>query len=241
MKRLDDVLGYGLKIYQDSDFFSFSLDSILLANFCTLRLRDKKIVDFCSGNGIVPLILSKRTSSFIHGVEIQPKIQKLACESIQYNDLDNQISIECEDVKDFSLDHRDEFDLVLCNPPYFKVNGNNYFNLSLEKTIARHEICLTLADLCKSAFQVLKEHGTFCIVHRSERLMDILIEFKNHRIEPKRIQFFYENINKPSNLILVEGQKMGSVGLKIDKPFILYELDGSMTDEYSLLQKEVLK
>lgn len=241
MIRLDDVLGYGLKIYQDSDFFSFSLDSIILANFCTLRLRDKKIVDFCSGNGIVPLILSKRTSSFIHGVEIQPKLQQLATLSIEQNHLDNQISIECMDVKAFSLDHHDEFDLVLCNPPYFKVSGNSYFNLSLEKTIARHEVCLNLADLCKSAFQVLKEHGTFCIVHRSERLMDILIEFKNHHIEPKRIQFFYENIHKPSNIILVEGQKMGSVGLKIDKPFILYELDGTMTDEYSLLQKEVLK
>ena len=241
MKRLDDVLGYGLKIYQDSDFFSFSLDSIILANFCTLRLRDKNIVDFCSGNGIVPLILSKRTNSFIRGVEIQPKLQELASLSIQQNHLDHQISIECMDVKDFALKHHDEFDLVLCNPPYFKVQDHNYFNLSLEKTIARHEVCLTLADLCKSAFQVLKEHGTFCIVHRSERLMDILIEFKNHHIEPKRIQFFYENIHKPSNLILVEGQKMGSVGLKIDKPFILYQLDGTMTDEYSLLQKEVLK
>ncbi|MBR2827781.1 MAG: tRNA1(Val) (adenine(37)-N6)-methyltransferase [Bacilli bacterium] len=241
MKRLDDVLGYGLKIYQDSEFFSFSLDSIILANFCSIRLRDKKIVDFCSGNGIVPLILSKRTRSFITGVEIQLKLQKLAYESIQYNNLQNQISIECMDVKDFSINHRDEFDLVVCNPPYFKVQDNNYFNLSREKTIARHEVCLTLADLCKSAFQVLKEHGTFCVVHRSERLMDILIEFRNHHIEPKRIQFFYENIDKPSNIILVEGQKMGSVGLKIEKPYILYHLDGTMTDDYSLLQEEVLK
>ena len=242
MKRLDDVLGYDhLKIYQDSNFFSFSLDSIILANYCSIRLRDKKIIDFCTGNGVIPLILSKRTSNKIIGVEIQEKLYQLALDSVSYNHLENQISILHGDIKDYSSQNRDLYDLVLCNPPYFEVHDVNYFNLSYEKMIARHEICLNLHDLCGCAKKVLKEHGTFCIVHRSDRLMDILFEFRQANIEPKRIKFVYETIDTPSNLVLVEGQKMGKVGLKIEKPLILYHVDGSITEEYSLLQREVLR
>lgn len=242
MKRLDDVLGYpNLKIYQDSNFFSFSLDSVILANYCTLRLRDKKIVDFCTGNGIVPLIVSRRTSNSIVGVELQKKLFSLACDSISYNNLGDRINIVCSDIKDYSINHIDEFDVVLCNPPYFKVNDKNYFNLSYEKMVARHEVFLDLSSLCICAKKVLKEHGSFCIVHRSDRLMDILFEFRKVNIEPKRIKFIYNSIDKESTLVLVEGQKMGKPGLKIDKPFILYNLDGTITSEYSMLQKEVCK
>ena len=241
MIRLDDILGYGLKIYQDSDFFSFSLDSVILGNYSTIRLRDKKILDFCSGNGIVSFIVSLRTKSSIDGVEIQEKLYDLAIKSKNYNHLDDRINFYCSDIKDYSNLHNDSYDLVLCNPPYFKVQDSNYFNLSYEKRVARHEIFLKLDELCECSFKVLKENGILSIVHRSDRLMDILTEMKNHRIEPKRIKFIYDNIDKPSNLILVEGVKLGRVGLKIDKPLILYNNDGSMSDEYSLLQKEVIK
>ena len=241
MIRLDDVLGYGLKIYQDSDYFSFSLDSVVLGNYSSIRLRDKKILDFCSGNGIVSFIVSLRTNSFIDAVELQEKLYNLAIKSRDYNKLDNRINFYCSDIKDFSLNHTDLYDLVLCNPPYFKVSDKNYFNLSYEKKIARHEVCLTLSELFDCSFKVLKENGVLSLVHRSDRLMDILTEMRKYRIEPKRIKFIYESIDKPSNLILVEGVKMGKVGLKIDKPLILYNSDGSMSDEYSLLQKEVIK
>ena len=242
MERLDDILGYeNLKIYQNSDYFSFSLDSIILANYSIIRLRDKKIVDLCTGNGVVPLILSKRTNSNIIGVEIQDKLCELATKSLKYNNLSSRISIINQNVKDYADDNLNMFDLVLCNPPYFKVEQNSCFNLSYEKMIARHEIMLNLTDLCICAKKLLKENGTFCIVHRSERLMDILSEFRKNGIEPKMIQFVYENINKESYLVLVHGQLGGKSGLKIQKPIILYNLDGSMTDEYSLLQKEVIK
>ena len=106
MEMLNDILGYdNLKIYQDTDFFSFSLDSIVLANYSTVRLRDKKIVDFCTGNGVVPIIVSRRTKSNIIGVEIQDKLVDLAKKSISYNNLDDRISIICDDVKNFSNDN----------------------------------------------------------------------------------------------------------------------------------------
>lgn len=240
MERLDDVLGYkNLRIYQNSNYFSFSLDSIILANYSTIRLRDKKIVDFCTGNGVIPLILSKRTNTSIVGVEVQEKLVDLANKSIKYNNLEDRIEIVCEDVKDYASKHLNEFDLVLCNPPYFKVEDKSTFNDSYEKMIARHEVLINLDEICACVKKVLKDNGNFCIVHRSDRLMDILECFRKHNIEPKKIKFVYENISKESTLVLVEGQKCGKVGLIVDKPLIQYELDGTITEEYKRLQEVV--
>ena len=241
MERLDDVLGYkDLKIYQNSDYFSFSLDSIILANYATIRLRDTHIVDFCTGNGIVPIILSRRCNKSIIGVEIQPEIADLAAKSVLYNHLEDKISIVCEDVKNFSKNHLNEFDLLLCNPPYFKVEENATYNLSKEKAIARHEIFLELDELFDCAKKILKDHGNICIVHRTTRLMEILDKLKKHHLEPKKIKFIHETVEKESFLVYIEAQKCGNVGLIVEKPLIQYDLSGSFSKDYERLQKEVL-
>ena len=244
MERINDILGYpNLKIYQDSSFFSFSLDSIILANYSTIRLRDTKIIDFCTGNGVVPLILSKRCNKCIEGVEVQEKLYNLALKSLVENNLENRICYYNMDVKDFCNDKNryNTYDLVLCNPPYFKNNDLSSKNLSYEKMIARHEILIDLDTIVACANKILKEHGSLCMVHRTDRLIDVITAFKKYGIEPKRIKYIHENIDKESTLFLIEGQKAGSVGLKIDKPLILYNLDGTMTDEYNNLQLEVRK
>ena len=244
MERINDILGYpNLKIYQDSSFFSFSLDSIILANYSTIRLRDTKIIDFCTGNGVVPLILSKRCNKCIEGVEVQEKLYNLAIKSLVENSLENRICYYNMDVKDFCNDKNryNTYDLVLCNPPYFKNNDLSSKNLSYEKMIARHEILIDLDTIVACANKILKEHGSLCMVHRTDRLIDVITAFKKYGIEPKRIKYIHENIDKESTLFLIEGQKAGSVGLKIDKPLILYNLDGTMTDEYNNLQLEVRK
>ena len=241
MERLDDIIEYkNLKIYQNSNYFAFSLDSIILANYANIRLRDKQIVDFCTGNAVIPLILSRRTKAKIYGIEIQEKLAKLAKKSIEYNKLNDQIEIVNEDIKDFSKKNISKFDLVLCNPPYFKINEKSSLNESYEKKIARHEITINLQDVCDCAKKVLKDNGNLCLVHRSDRLMEILEVLRKNNLEPKKIKFVYENINKESTLVLIEAQKLGKVGLKVDKPLILYELDGKLTEEYDRLQKEVL-
>ena len=240
MERLDDILGYSnLKIYQNSDYFAFSLDSIILANYCNIRLRDKKIVDFCTGNGVIPLILTRRTKAEIFGIEIQMNLADLAIKSVSYNGLENQIKIINEDVKDFSKKNISKFDLVLCNPPYFKLNEKSSLNESYEKKIARHEIMIDIEGVCDCAKKVLKDNGNLCLVHRSERLMEIIEILRKNNFEPKRIKFVHETIEKESTLVLIEAQKLGKVGLKIDKPLVLYNIDGSLTDEYKRLQEEV--
>lgn len=243
MEVLNDILGYkNRKIYQDTDCFSFSLDSIMLANFVTIRKRDERIVDLGCGNGVIPLILSLRSQKHILGVELQSRLSEMAKRSVSYNKLDNQIEIITMDMKDFVGPKTDSlFDIVTCNPPYFKVCENSYFNLSLEKVIARHEVSITLSDVFVVAKRILKNNGNFAIVHRPERLMEILFEFRKSKIEPKRIQFVYENINKEAILVLIEGQKNGKVGLKIENPFILYDINGNKTSEYESLCIEVKK
>ena len=244
MERLNDILGYSnLKIYQNPDFFSFSLDSVFLANYATIRLRDKKIIDFCTGNGVVPIILSRRCNKNLEGVEVLDKVYDLAINSIKENHLEDRIHIYHDDIMDFSSnpDHLNTYDLVLCNPPYFKNHENSSKNICYEKMIARHEVLINLDDVCCCAKKILKDNGTFCIVHRSDRLMDIISSFRKNDIEPKRVKFIYENIDKESFIVLVEGQKKGKVGLKVEKPLIMYNLDGTMTAEYASLQLEVRK
>ena len=175
MERIYDILGYkDLNIYQDSSFFSFSLDSIILANYSTIRVRDKKIVDFCTGNAVVPIILTRRCDKIIDCVEIQEKLYDLAVKSIKLNKLENRINIINDDVKVFSKNNLNVYDLVLCNPPYFKDLENSSKNLSKEKMIARHEICINLDEVCHSANLVLKDNGTFSMIHRTERLIDVI-------------------------------------------------------------------
>ena len=159
------------------------------------------------------------------------------------NNLENRICYYNMDVKDFcnDKDRYNTYDLVLCNPPYFKNNDLSSKNLSYEKMIARHEILIDLDTIVACANKILKEHGSLCMVHRTDRLIDVITAFKKYGIEPKRIKYIHENIDKESTLFLIEGQKAGSVGLKVDKPLILYNLDGTMTDEYNNLQLEVRK
>ena len=241
MEVLNDILGYkNRKIFQDTDCFSFSLDSIMLANFATIRLKDKKIVDLGCGNGVIPLIMSLRCNKKIIGVELQSKLADMAKRSVDYNGLNDVIEIINTNMKDYVSDETFEsFDLITCNPPYFKVNDKNFFNDNIEKVIARHEVEITLSELMFIVKKLLKNNGNFAIVHRTDRLMEILSEFRKNNIEPKRVRFVHEKSNKESTLVLIEGQKNGKVGLKVESPFILYNEDGSETEEYKKLLVEV--
>lgn len=242
MEKLDDVLGYPLKIYQDRDWFCFSLDSVLIANFVPIKLTTKKIMDLGTGNAIIPLILSLRTNSKIYGVDIQEDLVKMANKSVSYNNLDGQISIINCDIK--SLVNKNElyntFDLVVSNPPYFNNVDNSTKNMDIHKTIARHEIMIKLEDIFNTARLLLKDGGTFSIINRTDRLMEILSLFRKYKIEPKKIKFIYKNKASESTMVYIEGLKNGKEGLKILSPFFVYNFDGTNSIEYSELCEKVL-
>lgn len=240
MKVLNDILGYkGLKLFQDPDCFCFSLDSVVLANYCNIRVRDSKIVEFCSGNGVVSIIMSQRTKANIIGIEIQEKLYNMANASLNINNLNERITFINEDIKEYVKGKDNNVDLIVCNPPYFKYDQNNKINDSIEKQIARHEICINIDDICSCASKILKDNGKLCIVHRTDRFTDVYDSMKKYRIEPKRIKYIYNNENSNSEMFLIEGQKNAGTGLIIDKPLIIRNLDGSFTVEYKKLQEEI--
>ena len=175
-------------IYQDSDWFKFSLDSVLLANFVTINYRVKKIMDFATGNAPIPMLLSYRTSAQIYGVEYQKCVYELAIQSINENNLENQIHLICDDVSNVQNNFSsDSFDVVTCNPPYFKSLNSSYLNQNFVKSIARHEMFLDLDTILKQAFYLLKTGGIFAMVHRTERFSEILEKMKKYHLEPKRM------------------------------------------------------
>ncbi len=220
-----------LKIYQDPDSFNFSLDSMLLANFSTITKRVKNICDLCSGNAPIPLYLTLRTNAKIKGVEVLKSSYDLAIMSINENNLENQIEIINDNLIDINKKiGKSCYDLVTCNPPYFKIGDNN-INPNDKKAIARHEVLANLDDIVKEASILLNSKGTFAMVHRPLRLIEIFDTFRKYKIEPKRLQFVYPKRNSECNHILIEGVKDGAPGLKILEPLYVYEEDGKWSKE----------
>ena len=242
MEKLNDILGYkNRKIYQNDNFFSFSLDSIILANYVNIKKSDNKICDLCTGNAVIPLILSLRTNKDIDGVEIQKKLYELGAKSVEYNNLCGQINLYNEDINNFCGKHADSYDIVTCNPPYFKVKTDSNKNISVEKMIARHEVKTNLDEVCRITSKILRDKGTFGLIHRTDRFIEVLNNLKKYNLEPKRIKFIYNKIDEESTIFFVESRKNGSSGLKIEKPFVLRKKDNSYTDEYNKLVVEVRK
>lgn len=219
-------------IYQDDDYFAFSLDSVLLANFVTIKLSDKKIVDFCSGNGPIPMLMSFRTRARIFGVELQDDIYCMGCDSIVENKMDEQIKFIKGDVKNISdIFDLESVDVVTCNPPYFKYKSDSLVNDNDVKTIARHEVMLSLEDVIRSVRYVLKNGGTFAMVHRPDRMIEIINLMQKYGIEPKKIRLVYPRMGRDANILLIEGIKNGKSGLKILSPLYTHNDDGSYVDE----------
>lgn len=222
MRVLNDLYDYdGLKICQYDDKFKFSLDSILLAEFVELKPNTRTIVDFCTGNAPVPLILSTKSEARIYGFELQKNIYNLAVMSVKENKLESRIKIINANLKD-SLEYilPESVDAVTCNPPYFKYDKNkSLINEDREKAIARHEISMNLDDLITSAKYILKNKAPLYIVHRCDRLEEILDCLNKYNFKVKKLQFIYASYNKEAIMVLIKATKNGKVGsLKVMPP-----------------------
>ena len=233
MKVRNRLLNFGnMIIYQDDDYFLFSLDSVLLANFVTLKLTDKKIIDLCSGNAPVPMLMSFRTKARIFGVELQKYIYGMGVDSIKENKLDRQIEFINEDIKKLDkLYDAESFDVVTCNPPYFKYQEDSLINENEGKAIARHEVFVKLGDIIGIARHLLKNGGTFAMVHRPERLIEIINLMQKNGIEPKKMRLVYPKFDKNANMLLIEGVKNGKSGLKVESALVVHDNDGNYVEE----------
>ena len=233
MERINDLVGYKkLKIVQNNDWFKFSLESVLLPCFVIINKNVNKILDLCTGNAPIPLVLSTKTKAKIYGVEIQKDVYDLAKKSVDINNLSNQIEIINDDVKNISNKFEsDTFDIITCNPPYFKDVDTSKKNDDIHKIIARHEVNLTMDDLAKVVRKLLKNDGKFYLVHRTERFLELTNLLMSYNIMPKRVRFIYPKENTESNLFMLEAVKNGKVGLKLESPLYVHNNDGSYKDE----------
>ena len=231
-ERIDQLFSTDVKIIQNKEVFSYSIDSVLLSRFPKIPKKGL-IVDLCSGNGAVGLFASTRTEAPITLVELQERLADMAKRSVTLNQLEDQVTVVNDDLKNL-LDHapRSQVDLILCNPPYFKVDEHSNLNEIPHYLLARHEITTNLDQICQVAQRTLKSNGRLVMVHRPDRFLDIIETMKRYNLAPKRIQFVYPKVHKDANMLLIEAIKDGSRdGLKILPPLFIHEEDGSYTPE----------
>ena len=233
METINDLLEINnLKIFQNNDWFKFSLESVLLPNFVTINLRCKKILDLCTGNAPIPLILSTKTRADIVGVEIQKDIYELAKKSVEYNNLSNQISLINDNLENLKKYYNsDEFDVITVNPPYFCNNPNSLKNDDVHKTIARHEIYTNLERIIKMSAYLLKNGGYLALVHQTVRFIEVVNLLQKYNYSIHKIQLVYPKENKESNLFMIECIKNGNCGVKFLKPLYVHNQDGSYKEE----------
>ena len=230
MERIDELNYEGLKIIQNTDGFCFGIDSVLLTEFARDIKKQSKIADLGTGTGILGILLSKKVNAKkIIGVEIQEDVADMAKRSIKLNSLENIFEIIQGDLNKIKLE-TNTFDAVVTNPPYKKL-GTGIKNKEEKQKISRYETSASLEDWIKISSKLLKDNGSFYIVYRTDRLTELFENLKKYKLEVKKMRFVYSNINKQSNLVLIKAVKGAGVFLKVDEPLIIYNLDGSYTDE----------
>lgn len=230
-ERIDDLELNGLKIIQNPNWFCFGIDAVLLSSFAKVKRKDK-VVDLGTGTGIIPLLLyGKYNPEKIVGVEIQTDVAEMAERSVSLNNLNDKISIHKGDIKNCYKDIGiNIYDVVVSNPPYKKGN-TGLINPEDKKAISRHEILISLDELIFSASRLLKGGGRFYMIHRPERLKDIILGLDKNKFNPRRIRFVHPYVNKKPTMVLVEAVKSGGDFLSIEEPLYVYNEDGSYTEE----------
>lgn len=223
-------------IYQDSEKNCYTFDSILLSWFTTVNKGTKNVVDLCSGNApIAMLIAHKKQNDDIKviGVEIQAEISKLAQESIVANNLESKVEIVTDSLVGISAKlGQNFFDLVTCNPPYFRVDNTSNINPNNSIALARHEIAVNLDQVISESRKLLDNNGVLSFVHRPERLDEIIISLNKHGFVVKRLQLVYPRVGSMANTVLIEAKKgQNKHQMKIEEPIFVYDSGNDYTEQ----------
>lgn len=221
-----------MKIIQNKDGFCFGIDSILVSDFSKTIRNDSIVADLGTGTGIISILLSGKTKlKKIYGIEVQSEVANMAKRSIELNNLDSKIEIINDNLKNMNkYFQKGSLDAIVTNPPYQK-NDTGLKSEDTRHLISRHEVECNLEDIILVSKDFLKDKGEIYMVHRPERLVDILYLFRKYKIEPKEIRFVNPKANLKPNLVLIKAVKNGKEFLKVREPLIIYNEDGSYTEE----------
>lgn len=231
-ERIDDLELNGLKIIQNKDGFCFGMDSVILSDFAKEIRNGSKVLDLGTGTGILGILLSGKTKlKKVYGIEVQKEVAEMASRSISLNNLQDRFEIINDNIK--NLEKYFEactIDAIVTNPPYKKPNSG-LTNENKAKLISRHEIEASLEDFIKISAKLLKNSGEFYMVHRPERLVDIMELLRKYKLEPKKLKMVSPNVHKEPNLILIKAVKNGKPFLKLEKNLYIYEGNGEYTKD----------
>ena len=231
-ERIDDLEFKGLKIIQNEKGFCFGMDSVLLSDFAKNMKNNSTVLDLGTGTGIIPILLCGKTNlKKVVGIEIQQDVANMAKRSSQLNNLQDRFEVVNTNIINLkNIYEKQSFDVIVTSPPYKKEN-TGITNENEAKLISRHEITANLEDFISISKDLLKDKGEFYMVHRPERLVDILSLMRKYKIEAKILKFVSPNKNKEPNLILIKGIKNANSFLRVEKNLYVYNEDGKYTNE----------
>lgn len=220
----------GMTFEQLSSQFPLGTDAMLLADFA----KDCRgaVCDLCAGCGQVGLLLAAQGHTDITCVELQSDACTQAQHNVDENGLTDRMRVICGDLREIrALLPHGSFETVVCNPPYYPA-GSGFAAKNDAIAISRTELCCTLDDVCTAAAWLLRTGGSFCLVHKPERLTDVLLALRSHRLEPKLLRFIRHRADAPCSLILVKAAAGGKPGLSYAPTLTMFEADGTPGEEY---------
>ena len=221
MKKIDNFklehFDNGISIYQSDNYYKFTQDAIMLAKFCNIKHSDD-VLELCAGSGVISFYAySLSPFNHLYFNEIQPEMCKIIEENIAFNGFKRRSKIFNCNLKDLKpTDFKKHLDVVICNPPYFKVEKNNKINDKYEVAVARHELTATLEDIIQKSSQLLKDKGRLYMVQLATRSTEVVSLCTKYNLEVKRMKFIF-NGDKEAYLILVEAIKNAKPGVRVTK------------------------
>ncbi len=230
-EQWDDLQNNGMQILQKIKGFRFGMDAVLLANFTRVKPHET-VADLGTGSGILPLLLSqKEITAVFHAFEWQPDIADMADRSVQYNQLENRITVHCRDLREAAqVLGKASLQVVVCNPPYGK-KDTIIPSQTENKRLSKHETDCEIADILYASSAILKNQGRIYLVFPSHRMLELFDAMRRNHLEPKRLRMVCGKASKAPYLLLVEGIKNAKPMLHWQPPLIVYHEDGSETEE----------
>lgn len=213
MEVTESLLIGEYKIIQDTEKYRFTSDSVLLARFLKAK-RGERVADFCSGSGIVGLHFYAEN----HGVEsvtlfeLQQALAEMSRRTVALNKLEGTFEVENVRLQEIPSRYTEYFSLILCNPPYER---GGFEKADEEKALCRKELTLTIEELCVAARRCLKFGGRFALIHRADRVAEVLSLLRENKLEPKKLQFVAGKSGAKPYAVLISAVKGGNAGVEV--------------------------